>query len=234
MGKDKLRRYAELHTFDNVLEPDFVYSSQANHPTKGKWRELYFKNNNPLVVEIGCGKGEYSVKLAQKFTDKNFLGVDIKGARLLVGAKYAKENNLSNVVFLRTMIEFLGFFFENNEIDEIWITFPDPQEKKRRAKKRLTSSHYLNLYKKFLKPNGIIHLKTDNDILFNYTLNIISKNNLTLIASTHNLYESDLADDTFRITTYFESRFLAQGMPIHYLKFTLNSTPIEEPDEEDE
>jgi tRNA (guanine-N7-)-methyltransferase len=235
MGKDKLRRYAELHTYSNVIEPEFVYATQTDHAVKGKWNETYFKNNNKIVLELGCGKGEYTVKLAEKYTDKNFIGVDIKGARLLVGASSAVKNSCKNVMFLRTMVEFLGFFFQKNEAEEIWITFPDPQEKKRRAKKRLTSAYYLNLYKKFLKPGGIVHLKTDNDILYNYTLRLIQKNQLELLISTFDLYNSSYADLTHNITTYFESRFLSQGMPIHYLQFKLNGdVNIEEPEDEDE
>jgi tRNA (guanine-N7-)-methyltransferase len=230
MGKDKIRRFAELHTFQHVIESEIDEVFKADHLVKGKWRELYFKNKNPLVLELGCGKGEYTVKLAEKNPDKNFIGIDIKGNRMWVGAKLALETKLANVMFLRTRIEFIASFFNTDEVDEIWVTFPDPQEKVGRSRKRLTSSLFLRKYFGFLKNSGIINLKTDNDILYNYTLELIKQNNLKLVLSTFDLYNSDYVSETANIKTHYEQIFLNEGKPIHYVQFTLNGNEnINEP-----
>jgi len=231
MGKDKIRRFAELHTFKHVIESDIEEVFNIDHPIKGNWRELHFKNENPIVLELGCGKGEYTIKQAEKNSYRNFIGVDIKGNRMWVGAKMALEYKLSNVMFLRTRIEFIASFFDIDEVDEIWITFPDPQEANSRSRKRLTSSVFLKKYIGFLKKDGIINLKTDNDILYNYTLELIEFNKLNLILSTFDLYNSEFVSYTGDIKTYYEQKFLNEGKPIHYLKFTLNGNDtINEPE----
>lgn len=223
MGQNKLQRFAELHTFSNVVEADFRDVFGKDHYLKGKWNTDLFKNNNPIILELGCGKGEYTIALAKANSNKNFIGVDIKGNRMWVGAKQALELQLINVAFLRTRIEFIQSFFASNEVDEIWITFPDPQPQKNRRRKRLTSPVFLNRYKTFLKPNGCIHLKTDSEFLFEYTLEICNKNNCHIHALTDNLYCSDYKNDVVaRIQTYYEKMFLAEGKPIHYIKFSLN------------
>lgn len=213
-----------MKTFPNVFEPSL--EEVTGHPfhLQSCWRKEYFKNNNPLVIELGCGRGEYTVGLARMFPEKNFIGVDIKGARMWQGAKQAMDQHLPNVAFVRTRIEFIRSFFGSNEVDEIWLTFPDPQEKKRRAKKRLTGSLFLNMYKEFLKKDGLIHLKTDNALLYTYTLNMIQHNKLDLQFHTDNLYRDlDIAKSP-NIRTYYEELFLTEGKSIHYLRFLLDTT----------
>jgi len=221
MGKNKLSRFEELKTFYNVIESGIDEVFNKNHWLNGKWSLEWFKNTKPIILELGCGKGEYTVKLAEKYPDKNFIGIDIKGARMWVGARKAIEMGLNNVVFLRTRIEFISSFFGNAEIDEIWITFPDPQEIKSRKNKRLTSSVFLNKYKSFLKRNGTINLKTDNDKLYNYTLKLAKKNNFNILIHTDDLYHSEHINKTHDIKTYYEQIFLQEGKSIHYLQFTL-------------
>lgn len=231
MAKYKLKRFAELKTYSNVIEPDIKPLLNNQYSVAGNWRSMYFLNNNPIVLELGCGKGEYSIQLAEKYPDRNFIGVDIKGARLWVGARQAIEKKLQNVMFLRTRIDFINSFFTPDEIDEIWITFPDPQEKYRRKEKRLTSSVFLNKYKSFLKKNGKINLKTDNDILYDYTLKIIKKNSLNLLFHTYNLYNSEYIDKSHAVTTYYEQKFLRENKPIHFLQFAIEESEfIKEPD----
>lgn len=229
MGQDKLRRFAELHTFPNVIEADFEDAYGKKHPVMSNWHTR-FGNFNPVTLELGCGKGEYTVSLARIFNQKNFIGVDIKGNRMWVGAGDALKAKLQNVQFLRTRIEFIEAFFAPAEVDEIWITFPDPQMQSNRRKKRLTSPNFLNRYKKFLKPGGKVHLKTDSSFLYKYTKAVIEANNLTKIVDTNNLYQSEYIDLTFGVKTYYEQMFLKQGKAITYLCFTLdNATIIEEP-----
>lgn len=231
MGKNKLERFAEMKKFENVLQPSFEEIYNKDHNLKGKWNEDYFKNTNPIVLELGCGKGEYTVGLAEKCKTNNFIGVDIKGARMWRGASHSIQKDLTNVAFLRTRIELINSFFDKNEISEIWITFPDPQLKKRRNKKRLTAARFLNSYKQFLKPEGFVHLKTDNNILYEYTIRLINHNNLKLLVSTTDLYGSSIKDDVLDIKTYYEQQFIQEGLTIKYLKFQLSNTlQIEEPD----
>jgi len=217
--KRKLERFAEMNTFPHVIQPAFDEVFRKDHILKGNWKNTFFKNDNPITLELGCGKGEYSVGLAKLFPQRNYLGVDIKGARIWKGAKTSLVENIPNVGFLRTHIEFLSSFFAPGEVDEIWLTFPDPQIKKKR--KRLTSSRFLNLYGQFLKDNGIIHLKTDNDLLFQYTLSILKYNQLEIIECTNNLYASEINYPILTIKTYYEQQFLEMNATIKYLCFKL-------------
>ena len=215
MGKDKLRRFAEIETFSNVVQ------MEAGKPFKGEWAKEFFKNSNPVVLELACGKGEYTVNLAQLFPEKNFIGIDHKGNRIWRGAKTAVEESIPNVGFLRIQIENLVDYFGENEIDEIWITFPDPQPQISREKKRLTSSRFLNLYKQMLKPGGFINLKTDNDGLHAYTAEKIEELGLPLHIKTEDLYHSPYADEVLNIKTYYEKKYLKDNKNINYLKYSL-------------
>jgi tRNA (guanine-N7-)-methyltransferase len=227
MGKNKIQRFAELHTFPNVIEADFEEVFGKNYPLKGRWNELHFQNNNAIVLELGCGKGEYTIAMAMNYPTKNFIGIDIKGNRLWVGAQKATMEHLNNVCFLRTRIDFIESFFDTNEVEEIWITFPDPQPQSNRKRKRLTSPIFLNRYKRFLKPRGSIHLKTDNEQLYAYTLDLIESNNLPILAATDNLYQSKYREELAgQVQTYYEKMFLAEGKRIHYLRFTLDGAEI--------
>ena len=214
MGKDKLRRFAEIATFENVIE------LENGKPLKGNWTKLQFKNNNPLILELGCGKGEYTVNLAKLYPEKNFIGIDYKGNRIWRGAKTAIEENIPNVAFLRIQIENLLDYFSENEIDEIWITFPDPQPQISREKKRLTSPRFLEKYKSILKKGGIVHLKTDSDLLYTYTKEKVKELGLSTHVQTNDLYASQLPDEVLSIKTYYEKKYLAQNKNINYLKFT--------------
>ena len=214
MGKDKLRRFAEVSQFSNVLQLD------AGKPFKGKWATGVFKNSNPVVLELACGKGEYTVNLARLFPDKNFIGIDYKGNRIWRGAKTALEDGVNNVAFLRIQIENLLDYFAPGEVDEIWITFPDPQPQVSREKKRLTSPRFLEKYKVILKPGGIINLKTDNDALHAYTFEKIGEAGLNLHIKTEDLYHSEYADEVLSIKTYYEKKYLLSNKNINYLKFS--------------
>ncbi len=223
MAKRKLKKFAEVNSFDNCFFLSFEESRADGLPLKGKWNKSYFHNNNPIVLELGCGKGEYTIGLAQRYPDKNFIGVDIKGNRIWTGAKTALENKMNNVAFIRTRIDFIDCCFTENEINEIWITFPDPQPQKTRIRSRLTNMMFINRYKKILRIEGIIHLKTDNEPFYNYTCEIIAENNLIELDATNDLY----ADTTKRdealtsIKTYYEKMFSDKGFKICYLKFRI-------------
>jgi tRNA (guanine-N7-)-methyltransferase len=221
LGKNKIARWAEMKSFGNVIEPQIVDIRESSHELKGKWKKSVFSNNHPLVLELGCGKGEYSVGLAARFTEKNFIGIDIKGARIWRGAKTARENQFSNVHFLRTRIEFITSFFAEDEVDEIWITFPDPFPRQRDEARRLTSPQFLNLYRCFLHHKGIVHLKTDNLQLYLYTLALAEKNRLEIITSTDDLYSGQVENDILSIRTHYEKLFLKEGKKINYLSFRL-------------
>jgi len=214
MGKDKLRRFAEIETFSNVLQLD------AGKVYKGQWNAGFFKNSNPVVLELACGKGEYTVNLAQMFPNKNFIGIDYKGNRIWRGAKTALEEGVSNVAFLRMQIENLVDYFAPGEVDEIWITFPDPQPQLSREKKRLTSPRFLNMYEQVLKEGGCVNLKTDNDGLYQYSVDKIAELKLPSHIQTADLYHSEFADEVLSIKTYYEKKYLKDNKNINYLKFS--------------
>ena len=221
-SKNKLKRFKENETFSNVFQPtrEEVISNQL--PLKGKWRTDFFKNNNPIVLELGCGKGEYSVGLAQRNPNKNFIGIDIKGARFWRGAKTAIENEIHNVAFLRTQIELIEHCFDADEVDEIWITFPDPQIKYKRTKHRMTNAEFLNNYKKILKPNGLMHLKTDSEFMHGYTLGLLHGLGHEVIYANHNVYKNEGAPaDVTSIQTFYESQYLEVNKPITYIQFRI-------------
>lgn len=224
MGKNKLERWAELVTLDNVIQHDDEAGFGKDHPVKGRWNADIFKNQNPVILELGCGRGEYTTALAARFPSNNYVGVDIKGARLWRGARTAHDNCLRNAAFLRTRIEFINSFFTTDEVDEIWLTFPDPQPEKKNSNKKLTCPWFLNNYSKFLKDKGIIHLKTDNFELFRYTRNIAERNNLEIIAATSDLHSEFKEDDILNIRTHYEEIFLNEGMKINYLAFRLEKS----------
>jgi tRNA (guanine-N7-)-methyltransferase len=234
VGKNKLARWTELNSFSNVIQPpigDLKASESGDlevkdHPVKGNWNRNIFKNNNPVVLEVGCGRGEYTIGLATRFPEKNFIGIDIKGARLWRGAKTSNERKMPNAAFLRTRVEFIRAFFSENEVDEIWITFPDPHPGTRNANKRLTSPWYLNSYRTLIRDNGIIHLKTDNTELFRYTRQVALKNELEILFDTEDLYGSELSDDILSIKTHYEQIFLKEGLKINFLSFRLPKNKI--------
>ena len=221
-----------MKSFDHVVEPlwDEVYNK--DYKLKGRWASDFFGNTKPIVLELGCGKGEYTIGLAELYPDKNFIGIDIKGARMWKGAKYAAVNKIDNVAFLRSHIEVISSFFAAGEISEIWITFPDPQIKKQ--KKRLSSARFLNQYKEFLKPEGLVHLKTDSVLLHSFTMDLVRLNNLNLVYASNDLYENLKDDKILSIKTFYESQYLAYGLKITYMKFQLNAANIIDPEENEE
>ncbi len=221
MGKKKLQRFEENLTFPNFLQPKYA-EIKNSYPLKGNWNSMLFKNNKPITLELGCGKGEYTVGLAEKYPDKNFIGLDIKGSRMWNGCKYSNVNKLTNVAFLRTRIDFIELFFDKEEVSEIWITFPDPQLKKSKNKKRLTSPLFLQRYSNILQKENQIHLKTDNTSLYEYTLEVIRESNLTLHYNTSDVYNSDAPEEVRSIQTFYESKWLKEGIKIKYLRFSLN------------
>jgi len=221
MSKNKHKRFKENKTFSHLFQPSPQEMYEGDFSLKGKWNKDFFKNNNPVIIEVGCGKGEYTVGLAKQNSDINYIGIDIKGPRLWKGSKTVQEENMKNVAFIRNKIEFLKSFFAEDEISEIWITFPDPQ--KRKMKKRLTSARFLEIYSNILKPDGVIHLKTDSVLMHEFTKEIINLNNLELIYSTDNLYNTNLNNEVTQIKTYYEQKFIEEGLNITYLKFKLNN-----------
>ena len=244
MGKGKLAKFADMERYENVFQ--YPYSVVDNVPfdMKGHWHEQFFKNNNPIVLELGCGKGEYTVELAKLYPDMNFIGVDIKGARMWTGATQALNEGLKNVAFLRTSIEIIDRFFAEDEVQEIWLTFSDPQMKNPR--KRLTSTYFMERYRRFLVDGGVVHLKTDSNFLFTYTTYMVDTNHLPLIYRTTDLYatvpetsvegspsEVEGLDDVKAIQTYYEKMWMERGIPIKYQRFRLPRTaPLAEPDVE--
>ena len=229
MGKNKLKKFGEMETFHNVFQFPFATLKEKGFPLKGKWKQEFFKNDNPIVLELGCGKGEYAVGMAKKFNDRNFIGVDIKGARMWTGAKQSVQEGMTNVAFLRTNIELIANFFAPGEVSEIWITFPDPQMKK--VNKRLTSTRFLKLYREILEDGGLIHLKTDSPFLYTYTDALIKLNEFDVEVNTDDLYHSGLADDILEIRTFYEQQWLARGLTIKSIKWHLDATrELKEPD----
>jgi len=223
LGKDKLKRFRELEQLERVFQPAFEEVYQREYYLKGRWSGEVFGNSNPLVLELGCGKGEYTLGLARIYPEKNFMGLDIKGARIWKGATMAQSEGMKNVAFLRTRIDFISSFFSRNEVDELWITFPDPQEKKRRRKKRLTGDIFLNHYRQILKDGGYVNLKTDNSGLYRYTLELAKYNRLEIDWYTDDLYESGRSDETVNIQTFYETQFRAEGLKINFIRFRLPS-----------
>ena len=235
MGKGKLAKFADMETYENVFQYPYSVVEHVPFEMQGHWYEQYFHNDNPIVLELGCGKGEYTVELAKLYPDRNFIGVDIKGARMWTGATQALREGLKNVAFLRTNIEIIERFFAEDEVQEIWLTFSDPQMKNPR--KRLTSTYFMNRYRHFLIDGGIIHLKTDSNFLFTYTTYMVEHNHLPVIERTEDLYHSSdlspLTSHLLNIQTYYESMWIARGLNIKYLKWQLpRQGELSEPDVE--
>lgn len=221
-SKNKLKRFSENETFTNVFQPTREEVVGDQFLLKGKWNSDFFKNDNPIVLELGCGKGEYSVGLAERFPEKNFIGIDIKGARFWRGAKTAVESGMNNVAFVRTQIELINHIFAENEVSEIWITFPDPQIKYKRTKHRMTNAEFLERYKKILKPSGLMHLKTDSEFMHGYTLGLLHGLGHEVIYANHNIYKNEGAPaEVTGIQTFYESQYLEVNKPITYIKFRI-------------
>ncbi len=235
MGKGKLAKFADMASYENVFQYPFSVVEHVPFEMKGHWHEAYFKNDNPIVLELGCGKGEYTVELAKLYPEVNFIGVDIKGARMWTGATQALKEGLKNVAFLRTSIEIIDRFFAEDEVQEIWLTFSDPQMKNPR--KRLTSTFFMERYRRFLVDGGIVHLKTDSNFLFTYTTCMVEHNQLPVLFRTEDLYHTEGIDaetqKILSIQSYYESMWIARGLNIKYIKFQLPRTcPLQEPDVE--
>lgn len=221
-SKNKLKRFKENETFQNVIEPTREEVVLGDFEWKGNWNKNFFKNDNPIVLELGCGKGEYSVGLAERYPNKNFIGIDIKGARFWRGAKTAVENGLNNVGFLRTQIELIEYCFAENEIDEIWITFPDPQIKYKRTKHRMTNTEFLQRYKKVLKKDGIVHLKTDSEFMHGYTLGLLHGEGHEVMYANHNVYRNEGSPEVVTaIQTFYEKQYLEINKAITYIQFRI-------------
>lgn len=221
MGKDKIRKFKENEEFECLIQPRVDEIMGKDHPLKGLWGEKIFGNSNPIILELGCGKGEYTIALAERFPENNYIGVDIKGARLWKGAKYATAHKMKNVAFLRTRIDFINSLFGPDEISEIWLTFSDPQPSKPR--KRLSSQLFLDRYSGFLKKDGTIHLKTDSTLLYESTLDVIKEGNHRLLEANDDIYGSGLAEKEpiLSIKTFYETMFLAEGKKITYIAWKL-------------
>lgn len=233
MGKNKIGRFIENKSFSCLVQPEFSEIFDRDHPLKGRWNKDFFKNDRPIVLELGCGRGEYTVGLSKLCPDKNFIGIDVKGARMWRGAKTVTEEQLPNAGFLRTRIEFIRSFFAEGEIDEIWITFPDPQLKKSRVKKRLTGAVFLMMYSGFLRSGGVINLKTDSLHLHRYTKALIDENRLTTLACCEDIYSAKnfgrMLPEVISIKTTYENRYVSENKPITFLKFTLDHHSLKEP-----
>lgn len=217
MGKNKLAKFDDMASYPHVFQYPFSVLQEKGFELKGHWGERFFKNENPIVLELGCGKGEYTVGLGKLFPGKNFIGVDIKGARMWTGARESLEAGMTNVAFLRTSIELIARFFAPGEVAEIWITFPDPQMKK--VNKRLTSTRFMKMYREILSGDGIIHLKTDSSFMYTYTCEMAKANRYPVLFSTGDLYHSGWAGDILSIRTYYEQQWLDRGLNIKYIRF---------------
>ena len=221
-SKNKLKRFKENETFANVFQPNRDELVTGQFSLKGLWNATFFKNDNPLVLELGCGKGEYSIGMAKKYPNKNFIGIDIKGARFWRGAKTAVDEGISNVAFLRIQIELIAYAFAENEVDEIWITFPDPQIKYKRTKHRMTNMEFLERYKKILKPDGVVNLKTDSEFMHGYTLGLLHGAGHEVLYANHNVYKQEGSpEEVTGIQTFYESQYLEQNKPITYIRFKI-------------
>ena len=221
-SKNKLKRFKENESFPNVVQPSREEVVENSFRYKGNWGKDFFENDNPIVLELGCGKGEYSVNLAQVFPDKNFIGIDIKGARFWRGAKTALEEGLANVAFIRSQIELIDGLFAENEVDEIWITFPDPQIKYKRTKHRLTNSSFLQKYKFILKPEGVVNLKTDSEFMHGYTLGLLHGEGHEILHANHDVYKNEYSPkEVVEIQTFYEKQYLEQGKRITYIRFRI-------------
>ncbi|WP_297273298.1 tRNA (guanosine(46)-N7)-methyltransferase TrmB [uncultured Bacteroides sp.] len=231
MGKGKLAKFADMREYPHVFEYPYSVVDNVPFPMKGHWGETFFKNDRPIVLELGCGRGEYTVGLGRLFPEKNFIGVDIKGARMWTGATESLQAGMTNVAFLRTQIEIIDRFFAEGEISEIWLTFSDPQMKK--ATKRLTSTYFMERYRRFLTDRGLVHLKTDSNFMFTYTKYMIEHNHLPVEVMTEDLYHSGMADEILSIRTYYEQQWLDRGLDIKYIRFRLpHEGMLAEPDVE--
>jgi len=221
-SKNKLKRFEQNSSFSNVIQPTRDELIEGKFALKGKWSS-FFNNNNPIVLELGCGKGEYTIGLAKLNTARNYIGVDIKGARLWRGAKTALEENIDNVAFLRTQIELIDLIFSENEVDEIWITFPDPQLKYKRTKHRLTNRTFLQKYKFVLRDRGVINLKTDSEFIHGYTLGLLHGLDYDILYANHDVYRNEGSPkEVMDIQTFYEKQYLEKGKPITYIKFTVS------------
>jgi len=220
-SKNKLKRFKENETFSNVIQPTREEIEEGSFPHKGKWAE-HFGNDNPIVLELGCGKGEYTVGLAQRDATKNYIGIDIKGARFWRGAKTALEEELTNVAFIRTQIELVDKIFAAQEVSEIWITFPDPQIKYKRTKHRMTNKVFLEKYKQILKTDGTVNLKTDSEFMHGYTLGLLHGLGLEVLYANHDVYKNGGSpEEVLKIQTFYENQYLEKGKPITYIKFSV-------------
>jgi tRNA (guanine-N7-)-methyltransferase len=221
-SKNKLKRFKENETFENVFQPTREEVTSGEFKLKGKWNSDFFKNDKPIIVELGCGKGEYTIGLAERNSEANYIGIDVKGARFWRGAKTAVDTGLNNVAFIRTQIELLDYIFNENEIDEIWITFPDPQIKYKRTKHRMTNSEFLQLYKKVLKQDGIINLKTDSEFMHGYTLGLLHGEGHEVIYANHNVYKNEGSPkEVTEIQTFYENQYLEVNKAITYIRFKI-------------
>ncbi len=221
-SKNKLKRFRENETFANVFQPTREELVNQNFDLKGQWNDTVFKNHNPLILELGCGKGEYSIALAKRYPNKNFIGIDIKGARFWRGAKTAVEEQIENVAFLRTQIELIDYAFDEGEVDEIWITFPDPQIKYKRTKHRMTNTDFLKRYKKILNPDGVVNLKTDSEFMHGYTLGLLHGEGHEVLYANHNVYKQEGSpDEVTSIQTHYETLYLEKNKPITYIRFKI-------------
>lgn len=227
MGHKKLKKFAEVATFPNVFQPSGSIGDKMDFPLKGRWNAEYFKNDNPIILELGCGKGEYTIGLAKRFPDKNFIGMDVKGARLWRGAKIAVDDKMPNVAFVRNRIDFIESYFGPNEVSEIWIPFPDPYPQKGKTEKRLMSASFVRRYRNLCKPGAIIHFKSDNEALYEFAMEQVKEHKYKLLAHTDDVYANapklgnDREELLTGIQTYYEGTFLKQGKKIHYVEFQI-------------